>query len=101
MLLIRQALWAFVMLHLCFAGGLRVSELIGTRVVDVKLQPEPSVLIRQNAVNLFESRWHTILGVPHERLDSREANVSGSSAIFGRCFQVVEKVRNECSIDVL
>lgn len=33
------------MLHLCFAGGLRVSELIGIRVVDVKLQPEPSVLI--------------------------------------------------------
>lgn len=33
------------MLHLCFAGGLRVSELIGIRVVDVKLQPAPSVLI--------------------------------------------------------
>jgi integrase/recombinase XerD len=33
------------MLHLCFAGGLRVSELIGVRVIDVKLQPEPSVLI--------------------------------------------------------
>jgi site-specific recombinase XerD len=33
------------MLHLCFAAGLRVSELIGIRVVDVKLQPEPSVLI--------------------------------------------------------
>ncbi len=33
------------MLHLCFAGGLRVSELIGIRVIDVRLQPEPSVLI--------------------------------------------------------
>ena len=33
------------MLHLCFAGGLRVSELVGIRVVDVRLQPEPSVLI--------------------------------------------------------
>ena len=33
------------MLHLCFAGGLRVSELIGIRIVDLKLQPEPSVLI--------------------------------------------------------
>ncbi|MFZ0142840.1 MAG: tyrosine-type recombinase/integrase [Candidatus Sulfotelmatobacter sp.] len=33
------------MLHLCFAGGLRVSELVGIRVVDVKLLPEPSVLI--------------------------------------------------------
>jgi integrase/recombinase XerD len=33
------------MLHLCFAGGLRVSELVAIRVVDVKLLPEPSVLI--------------------------------------------------------
>jgi integrase len=33
------------MLHLCFAGGMRVSELIGIRVVDVRLHPEPSVLI--------------------------------------------------------
>lgn len=34
------------MLHLCFAAGLRVSELIGLRVDDVKLQPHASVLIR-------------------------------------------------------
>jgi integrase/recombinase XerD len=33
------------MLHLCFAGGLRVSELVGVRVVDVRLQPAPNVLI--------------------------------------------------------
>jgi integrase/recombinase XerD len=33
------------MLHLCFAGGLRVSELIGLRVDDLKLQPQPSVLV--------------------------------------------------------
>ncbi len=33
------------MLHLCYAGGLRVSELIGVRLEDLKLQPEPSVLI--------------------------------------------------------
>ena len=33
------------MLHLCFAGGLRVSELVGMRVADVRFQPEPSVLI--------------------------------------------------------
>jgi site-specific recombinase XerD len=32
------------MLHLCFAGGLRVSELVGVRVVDVRLQPQPNVL---------------------------------------------------------
>lgn len=33
------------MLHLCFAGGLRVSELIGLRVGDVHLQPTASVLV--------------------------------------------------------
>jgi len=33
------------MLHLCFAGGLRVSELIGLRIDDLNLQPTPSVLV--------------------------------------------------------
>ncbi len=33
------------MLHLCFAAALRVSELIGLRVDDLKLQPQASVLI--------------------------------------------------------
>lgn len=33
------------MLHLCFAGGLRVSELIGLRIIDLNLQVAASVLI--------------------------------------------------------
>ena len=33
------------MLHLCYGGGLRVSELIGLRLDDLKFQPQPSVLI--------------------------------------------------------
>ena len=33
------------MLHLCYAGGLRASELIGVRLDDLKLQPQPSVLV--------------------------------------------------------
>ena len=33
------------MLHLCYAGGLRVSELIGLRLDDLKFQPQPSVLV--------------------------------------------------------
>ena len=33
------------MLHLCFAGGLRVSELIGLRLEDLKLQPHASILV--------------------------------------------------------
>lgn len=34
------------MLFLCFAGGLRVSELVGLRMNDLSLQPHPSVLVR-------------------------------------------------------
>ena len=33
------------MLHLCFAGGLRVSELVGLRLADVTLQPQASLLV--------------------------------------------------------
>ena len=33
------------MMHLCFAGGLRVSELVGAQTVNLILQPSPSLLI--------------------------------------------------------
>jgi site-specific recombinase XerD len=33
------------MLHLCYAGGLRVSELVGLRLDDLTLQPQPSILV--------------------------------------------------------
>jgi len=33
------------MLHLCFAGGLRVSELVGLQLADVTLHPQPSILV--------------------------------------------------------
>src|SRR3989475_1427823 len=33
------------MLHLCFAGGLRVSELVGVRLADLTLQPHASILV--------------------------------------------------------
>jgi integrase/recombinase XerD len=33
------------MLYLCYAGGLRVSELIGLQLTHLRLQPHPSVLI--------------------------------------------------------
>jgi site-specific recombinase XerD len=34
------------MLHLCYAAGLRVSELIGLRLDDLEFQPQASVLVR-------------------------------------------------------
>lgn len=34
------------MLHLCFAGGLRVSELVGLPLANVTLQPAPSIWVR-------------------------------------------------------
>lgn len=33
------------MLHLCFAAGLRVSELVGLRLENVALQPAPSIMV--------------------------------------------------------
>jgi integrase/recombinase XerD len=33
------------MLHLCYGGGLRISELIGLRLDDLKFQPQPSMLV--------------------------------------------------------
>ena len=33
------------MLHLCFAGGLRVSELVGLRFADLTLQPHASIVV--------------------------------------------------------
>jgi site-specific recombinase XerD len=42
---IRDGIRDRAMLHLCFAGGLRVSELVGLRIEDMILQPQASVLI--------------------------------------------------------
>ncbi|MGH9344998.1 MAG: tyrosine-type recombinase/integrase [Terriglobia bacterium] len=43
---IRAGIRDRAMLHRCFAGGLRVSELVGLRIEDTMLQPQASVLIR-------------------------------------------------------
>ena len=44
------------MLHLCFAGGLRVSELVGLRMEDMVLQPQASVLVHGNGEKSVASR---------------------------------------------
>ena len=41
----RQGIRDRAMLHLCFAAALRVSELIGLRLDDLKLQPQASVFV--------------------------------------------------------
>jgi integrase/recombinase XerD len=41
----RDGLRDRAMLHLCFAGGLRVSELVGLQLADVTLQPQATVLV--------------------------------------------------------
>jgi integrase/recombinase XerD len=42
---VRDGIRDRAMLHLCFAGGLRVSELVGLRTEDFLLQPQSSVLV--------------------------------------------------------
>ena len=42
---VRDGIRDRAMLHLCFAGGLRVSALVGLRTKDMMLQPQASVLI--------------------------------------------------------
>ena len=42
----RDGLRDRAMLHLCFAGGLRVSELVGVRLADVTLQPQASIVVQ-------------------------------------------------------
>lgn len=41
----REGIRDRAMLHLCFAGGLRVSELIGLRLDDLRLQPSASIVV--------------------------------------------------------
>jgi len=63
------------MLHLCFAGGLRVSELIGLTLENVTLQPRPSILVfgkgrRERSLPLWKETardlraWLSVRGKP-------------------------------------
>jgi integrase/recombinase XerD len=63
----RDGLRDRAMLHLCFAAGLRVSELIGIQIEDLKLHPEPSVLIhgkgrRQRCLPLWKETVAALRG---------------------------------------
>ena len=63
------------MLHLCFAGGLRVSELVGMTMNRVTLQPSPSILVfgkgrRERSLPLWKETardvraWLAVRGTP-------------------------------------
>jgi site-specific recombinase XerD len=42
----RDGVRDLAMLHLAFAGGLRVSELVGTRLDEIALRPQPAIHVR-------------------------------------------------------
>lgn len=55
----RNGLRDRAMLHRCFAGGLRVSELVGLQLLDLTFQPHPSILVhgkgrRERALPLWK-----------------------------------------------
>ncbi len=80
------------MLHLCFAGGLRVSELIGLRLADVRLQSPASILIhgkgrKERCLPLWKETitalraWWTVrgeVGVPELFVNTRGVSMTRS-----------------------
>jgi integrase/recombinase XerD len=84
------------MLHLCYAGGLRVSELIGLRLDDLKLQPDASVLIhgkgrRERCLPLWKTTtvalraWLAVRGtarVPELFLNTRGVSLTRSGVEY-------------------
>jgi integrase/recombinase XerD len=80
------------MLHVCFAGGLRVSELVGLQLADVTLQPHPSILVhgkgrRERCLPLWKvtasavRAWLAVRGtkmVPELFLNARDQPMSRS-----------------------
>ena len=80
------------MLYLCFAGGLRVSELIGLRMVDLNLQPHASILVhgkgrRERSLPLWKETtsvlraWLAVRGnvlVPELFLNARSGHMTRS-----------------------
>ena len=54
----------------------------------------------QNPLDLLQRRRHAIFHVVHERFDGCEPDVSGTSAIATTCFQMVQEVHDERSIQL-
>lgn len=96
------------MLHLCFAGGLRVSELIGLRLDDLNFQPQASILVhgkgrRERCLPLWKETtsalrgWVVVRGtvlVPELFLNARGEPMtrSGFEYILRKHAQAAEKL---------
>lgn len=119
------------MLHLCYGGGLRVSELIGLHLDDLKFQPQPSVLVhgkgrRERCLPLWKTTtaalraWLAVRGtvsVPELFVSGRGGSLtrSGFEYILGkhvrtgsqRCPSLATKrvhphlLRHTCALTVL
>jgi integrase/recombinase XerD len=84
------------LLHLCYAGGLRVSELIGLRLDDLTLQPHASMLIRgkgrrERSLPLWKTTtmavraWLAVRGnapVPELFINARRASFTRSGIAY-------------------
>jgi len=75
---IRNGIRDRAMLHLCFSGGLRVSELIGIQVNDLKLQPDATVLVHG------KGRKQRCLPLWKETASALRAWLTGSSDVYKR-----------------
>lgn len=112
------------MLHLCFAAGLRVSELTGLRLEDLALQPHASILVhgkgrRQRCLPLWKQTvtalraWLAVRGmvaVPELFLNARREPLSRSGfeyILTARCPSLATKrisphvLRHSCALTVL
>jgi integrase/recombinase XerD len=119
------------MLHLCFAAGLRVSELTGLRLEDLSLQPHASILVhgkgrRERCLPLWKQTvtalraWLTVRGmaaVPELFLNARREPLTRAGfeyilekhvvAATARCPSLATKrisphvLRHSCALTVL
>jgi integrase/recombinase XerD len=97
------------LLHLCYAGGLRVSELIGLRLDDLTLQPHASVLVRgkgrrERCLPMWKTTttalraWLAVRGtarVPELFVNARGASFTRSGIEYILC-KHVQTARQRC-----
>jgi len=107
----REGLRDRAMLHIAFAAGLRVSELVGLRLEDVTLQPDASILVRgkgrrERALPLWKESatvlraWLTVRGdvpVPELFVNAKGQQMSrwGFAYVLRKAVTTASKMRPE------